>query len=514
MIRGISKYLKTGFYESRGDIFDNAILSFSENRDEESREVISKLMVESGFREEDNCYVDLEKEFFESGELDQTKSDKFKIELILYYKLDYLKNVFSGTTNLMTRITGDALKREGRDLNDYLPVAERRRREKAIKDKEEKRLAKLTKENKVPIYLYADGTMSTKINKEKCKLSFNRLGNTGGTFDFSKGYDPNLSVTNKTFKAAFNREGVWESIEDNSKENETVPLENNNNEINTKVELLFDEDLIYLMDYDNILQSGIEEEYFSVTGELYARREIDTEKSINTIKEALTKSGTNSLKTVILKNNSEESIQYYKDNFKEFITENTQFTTINNSEALDEIEKVKEKHIEEKISQGILTQFLTLNKENRDSDEIINIINSSINNEDYSTELNIYSNEEDMTLFLNQGNIRNTIDPETINYIKAADVPTEKTKQYSRSIQNLVNSKTATEDTGLNTLELLKKSYNQTVENRDIKEIKDEIFTKTTTLTQIIGGNPVSDTDLNLEDNRNIWLKESIENSL
>lgn len=357
MISGIGKYLDTGFYESRGDIFDSALLSYKDNSDE-SQNIISKLMVESGFRDDDNCYIDLEKEFFESGGLDRDKSDNFKKELILYYSLNHLKYVFNGTTSLMTRITGDTLKREGKDLNDYLPVEQRRKRVEKEEEKENKKLKELKKENKVPIYVYSDASLSTRVDKEKSQQAFNRLGGTGGSFDFSKGYDPNHQVKNKTFMAGFNKNGVWEKIEENTVKNRSVEIEPNNSSIQTDVELLFDQDLIYLIDNENLLQSGIEEEYFSVSGDLYARREIDKKKSIDSIKEALTRSGSKALKTVVLKDNNKESVNYYKENFKEFITPQTVFTTVDNKETQDEISSVKNRHVEEQLSRDVLTQFL------------------------------------------------------------------------------------------------------------------------------------------------------------
>ncbi len=507
MISGIGQYIHGGFYQGKAEIFDSAITSYDSDRDQDSLDIITSLMVESGFRDSDNCYIDLDKEFFTDGAIDRDKCDNFKKELILHYSLNQLKYSFFGTQSKMTRITEDALKREGKDLNDYLPVEERRKRAKEKRDKYNSKIDKQKKENKVPIYIYADGSLSSTVDNDKCKTTFNKLGGNGGSFNFSKGYDPNHKVDNKGWVAGFNRDQTWEVIENrNSRTNSSLSLVDNHREISTDVELLFDDDYLYLTDNENLLLEGIEEEYFSVTGELYAKREIDREKSIDSIKDAIRKSGVKEIKGIVLKDDNKETVKYYKDNFNEFITKDTVFTSVTDNKLSETITGIKDRQREEQLSLGILSQFNSLKAEGRSADEIIQALEAP-DKANYSVELNIFSNPEDMTLFLNQESVK-VLDSDTTDYIRSLDVPMESSRELSRSFQNIINSKTIAEDTNISTRDLLSKSYNRVV-NKDSSE-RDTI-TKTVSLSSLLNRKADTKTNLNNPDERSVWLKNNIE---
>lgn len=504
MISSIGQFISGGFYQDRADIFDTAINSYNDNRDSDSREIIESLMVESGFREEDNCFIDLDKEFYTDGALDSDKCDNFKKELILYYSLDQLKTSFAGTQSIMTRITEDSLNREGKSLNDYMPVAKRRKNEKAKLKKEQELQKQNAKENKVPIYIYADASMSTTVNREKAKTTFNKLGGNGGTFDFSKGYDPNHKVENKSFLAGFDPSETWTEVKAAPETKDVQDISGDYEYSTPEVELLFDDEFVYLLDSDNLLLHGTQEEYYSVTGELYAKREIDREKSIESIKDALRSSGISSIKGIVLNDTDKETVKYYKENFSDFISEDTNITTSSDSEMSANINKVKEKQLEAQLSLDILKEFNELKEQNRTSDEIIQALESSDN---YSAELDIFSNPDDMELFLSNEMI--TKDPEVTDYITTLEVQQDKSKELSRSFQNIISDKQLATTTGLSTIELLKKSKNIIADGNTT--IDFPIVSKVS-LSDYISNTPQA-IDLSVQEDRDAWLKESVESS-
>ena len=83
------KYLKSGFYLDKFNIIDKSVKGYADikqnknSTDEElsesrqsTQEILEHLIVESGFKEEGEEYINIEREFFdESGGFDERKLD-------------------------------------------------------------------------------------------------------------------------------------------------------------------------------------------------------------------------------------------------------------------------------------------------------------------------------------------------------------------------------------------------------------------------------------------------------
>jgi len=114
-----------------------------------------------------------------------------------------------GTTGSMTIISKSSMQKDGFVYEKYLPIEElKKQTERSPISKE------LSKNpNAVPIYMYLDGTVSSKYDKEKEKFCFDTLKDRSG-FDWNKkGWDPNYEVSKKDWKGKFDENGVWRRVE-------------------------------------------------------------------------------------------------------------------------------------------------------------------------------------------------------------------------------------------------------------------------------------------------------------
>ena len=302
------KYLKSGFYLDKFNIIDKSVRSYADTKqnkkstDEEILEtrqntqgILEHLIVESGFKEEGEEYINIDREFFdESGSFDENKLNDFEKKIIGYYGFQDVNWTFAGVTSCFTPVIKKALKENGLDYLDFLPVELRKKEKAKIKDK-----YKSNDPSKYSLIMYPDGTSSTEYNPDKATISYEELRDKSG-FDWQTGYSPDNKIKREGWAAGFNKNGEWEKFklgESSSNHNQIgsvsskVIFSENIDDITNALSFLVipEDNSIILFDEDGKLIDGEEERYYSITGELYGVREIDINKSIKGITDSLKK---------------------------------------------------------------------------------------------------------------------------------------------------------------------------------------------------------------------------------
>jgi hypothetical protein len=488
------KYLKKGFYTEKMNAIGDAVMRYADAKNDKtktkeemslirnnSETVLGNIMYENGFREMDDNYISLERDFFnEHGELDDEKLGKFQKEMILNYGLQDVKWTFAATTGSLTQTSKKVMSEHGKDYADYLPIELKREYQKKQKDK-----YKSKDPNVCSILIFPDGSASGEYDPLKAKITYNELNDRSG-FDWNSGYSPNNKVKKTDWVAGFNNDGVWEAVfidkKNKVKKFETPtakivftdkPNENKNNvEIITTVNdksgqsgndaILFDE--------NSLLMDGEEEKYFSVTGEIYGIREIDRNSSISSIKESLLKMEIKRLEALVLKNGDELTLKYYKDKFKELIDEKTRFFTSGDKELHSRLKEVKEDIKSKDISDNIIRGIFELNRSGRKGEEAYNGLIPSIIQNEYDVNLNIFANKPDMDRFINDPELAEEFDEETKNYLTGMgntfdrelkgfepQVREQKMNLLSNAVQSIMHEyKPNYSGTGLSKQELIK----------------------------------------------------------
>ena len=171
MIKEYAYYITTGrFSQITEDLYTavrNYADSFENNKKgdkklrEKARLLCEEHLEKSGLRTPGNTYINIDTEFFENTELQEEKLNHFIKEVLKAHAYQKILWEYMGTTGLMTDISKECLKKEGKSYENLLPAA--------LREKERQKQAK------------------------RLKFDFNKLKDNSG-FDWSKGYDPNSTV--------------------------------------------------------------------------------------------------------------------------------------------------------------------------------------------------------------------------------------------------------------------------------------------------------------------------------
>jgi hypothetical protein len=218
MIKELAWYMEDNRFTSLVSEFQTVMDEYAEAKQngdadtEAKREKVRRLYeehaVQSGYRNEDNCFINVDTEFFEGNSLNQKALNTFMKEIIKSHC--YQKNLWTymGTTGNLTIISRTEMEQQGQKYEDYLPVSYKKTHPQHTP------IESYIKKGEVPFFMYGDGTVSQTYDKAKAKLRFDTLQDKSG-FDWSrKGYDPNYEVQKDGWHGAFDKDGSWVRVND------------------------------------------------------------------------------------------------------------------------------------------------------------------------------------------------------------------------------------------------------------------------------------------------------------
>ena len=186
MIKEYSYYITTNRFSQIAEDIDAAVRKYAEsmvdgaNGDSVLRETARKLCEEQavlcGMRSQGETFINIDTEFFTDGELSEARLGRFIKDVVKAHGFQRILWEYMGTTGLMTEISRDKMREDGFRYADYLPVPMR----EAERERE----------------------------KNSITRNFMRLADDSG-FDWSKGYDPNYTVSKKGWSAGYDENQVW-----------------------------------------------------------------------------------------------------------------------------------------------------------------------------------------------------------------------------------------------------------------------------------------------------------------
>ena len=186
MIKEYSYYITTDRFSQIAEDIDAAVRKYAESMmndakgdaalRESARKLCEEQAVSSGMRSQGESFINIDAEFFTDGELSEARLGRFIKDVVKAHGFQRILWEYMGTTGLMTEISRDKMREDGFRYIDYLPVS--------MKEAESER------------------------EKNSITRNFMRLADDSG-FDWSKGYDPNYTVSKKGWSAGYDENHVW-----------------------------------------------------------------------------------------------------------------------------------------------------------------------------------------------------------------------------------------------------------------------------------------------------------------
>ena len=305
---------------------------------EESRLLFEDHCVRSGMREEGKSFINIDAEFFSGDALDQEAADAFIKNIIKGHCYQKVLWTYMGTTGLMTVISKDEMAKQGLRYEDYLPIEYKK------KNPPKKPMADLIDKNTELFYMYADGTISKEYYPEKAKIRFDRLTDKSG-IDWKKGYDPNGEIKKDGWHGEFDHSGTWVRVEENKATGigsvEREPL---------TVEVIKSGDAAILYDPGMRLLSSPLLMYMTEKGEAYGNLEMDLDKTIAEIREAVKKLGAASIRAICgIAPNQADKLEAYKEVLKDLAAKEL---SVADSKAVNVIREENERKARELEAEG------------------------------------------------------------------------------------------------------------------------------------------------------------------
>lgn len=484
MHENVLKYTKKGFYQNKAELIENSVMKYvdalkndlpakkTQKIKSQSEKTLCNIMVENGFRESDNAFIAIEKEFFTDNAFDPEKLENFQKQMVLNYSDQQLKWTFAGTAACYSPITKKHIEESGRNYLDILPVELQR-------DYKEKKQNQYNTNKKADahIYLYTDGTTSNNYDANKAKFSFNKTEDKSG-FNWKKGYDANNKIKKSNWGAGFNHKNEYEFFTINK---ETASFKAGNNlsparfytesseQQNSQLGLLSvpGTEEVFLFDNNSELKDSKQDRFYSLSGELYGVQEIDQQSSITNINNYLKKNKVSNLSGIVVANTDKETISFYKESLKKYINKDTVFYAKNEEKLKEKMQTLKTKVEETEVSQNILTGFFSLSKQGRKGEELYEGLVPAVKSKTYNVNLNIFESKDELNTFVNKPEIKNDLDEESINYLASLQVPAAKQIEFSNAVQNIIhNHNDLFKHTNIEKKELLETTYNVVVKNK------------------------------------------------
>ena len=233
-------------------------------------------LVHSGIRDEKNVCINIDTEFFSEGSINQTQLNNFIKEIVKAYCYQKVLWEYMGTTSSFSCISTLAMEQDGFVYEDYLPVSYKR-------DVAQKEAEKIKRENKVPLYAYADGTISEHYDKNKARFRFDTLKDTSG-FNWHKSYDPNDTIEKKDWHGAFDKDGIWVKVNESEKTKEIGSI---TQPTVAQLKLIKEADGALLYDGSGFFSETSDILYIDALLHVYAHSQNDKTATVERIKEAL-----------------------------------------------------------------------------------------------------------------------------------------------------------------------------------------------------------------------------------
>ncbi len=484
MVKYLSWYLADNRFTDLAKEIEEKVLEYGEAKEkdeaeeklfqlrEKARNLCEYHCCKSGIKNNSRTYINIDAEFFNGKSIDNNALDNFIKEIIKAHCYQKVLWTYIGTTGSFTQITKTDMEQQGLNYKDYLPLPlkEKYEEKSPIEDKIE--------ENAVPFYIYPDGSISQKYDKEKAKFSFNSLDDKSG-FNWKKGYDPNDSIIKTDWYGKFNEEDEWIKVKkeknENSIETDNFPA--------SEIQIVIDNGVTILHDPGNILFDIIEIDYLTKSGELYGKVETDIEATVNKIKETVLSMGIDKIDKVSCNKaaGKKAAINNYKKVLKELASENLTICSIKETEKIIEHEKIKSIEIEKEKNGLKLERVITkIQKRGIESKEEI--------------EKTVYTGKIDIPL-----SIKNREDAKVLGlteneiiYISKLNIPPAKEKLFNNALVNIYANWQLYEHNNISKTEIADKVYNIITEEKS-----DESSIASETLFKDIVIKPINKKDKN-----------------
>ncbi|HNX60829.1 MAG TPA: hypothetical protein PKK43_17140, partial [Spirochaetota bacterium] len=246
--------------------------------------------------------------------MDEKSVNTFKKTMLRSYSEQQLKWLFWGTTRNYSRLSKDSLKENGIDYSSLIPAGTSQQSEERYKDR---LLENTSQDASFTVFLYPDGSASDQYHDTRAKVSLDRTKDKSG-FIWNSDFTPNNKVIAEGKVSAFNSSGAWERLNDTSTRFESINSGNITREVMSseanEIGFLFSYEFntFILFDICAILKKSEIDEFYSLNGELYGKREVDSARTVQYIRKHLEKNGVNKLTDVIISDLSDSTIDYYK----------------------------------------------------------------------------------------------------------------------------------------------------------------------------------------------------------
>ena len=490
MIEKILQFSKGNFYQEKTRQIAEVVKQYADARQGVSapeevqkaqahaEEVLTGFMLENGYASEP--YISLDKEFFtEEGSLDEKRLEKFQKDMIRHYSKEQIRWTFAGTTSCYSPVTLKALKKQNISYPEMLPLEIKRE----YQDKEKEKDYTTRTPGKFYAYMYPDGSVSSEMIQEKKTVKLDSLQDNSG-FDWGSGYSPDNVVKKRGWHAGFNGNEVWEKMDMDenagfmaARDYDPVALFTGS-EANGKLGILSFLDASLLFDIDSLLMEGEQENFYTLSGELYGAREMDKERSLDQLKKNLKRNKVSRLSAIVLRKATKEAVMFYKKVLGDFILPGTRFYSRTDEELGTYLQAIKEEIEGKEISRNILTGFQTVSRKVKTADELYRNLAPSSETAVYEVPLHIFDSKDDMLSFLTLPEISSTLEEEAALYLKQVEIPDAEKTAYSNAVQNILhNYRAVFAYTSLPQVEILKTAKQVIVEKSKGGKIGQELIT-------------------------------------
>lgn len=473
MLKELSWYIESNRFtdiinsiEEKADAYSKALEEKSENTEklrEDLRNFCQWHMEKSGYRNEEVPYINIDIEFFNGSEINREALNTFEKEIIKAHM--YQKHLweFMGTTGSMTVISKTAMKRDGFNYDNYLPIEYK----KAHKPKSPISNILSENPNAVPFYMYLDGTVSNEYNPEKSKARFDVLKDKSG-FDWTKkGWDPNYEVKKDDWHGEFDKSGNWIMVKENEASSENITYKGARFEKIPEIEIIKDGKQAIIYDPQYSLLSTFERIYILTNGDIYGAETEDTEETVKLIQKSMKEMGVTSIKAICGGNTEksdskipeEKVISFYKKLFGKNISKQVKIKTINEYKTIKQeiIQKtITEKEIQ--IGKNFAKKIEVAALSGAAGNEVVRAIET----EKIKVPLSVFNEQDKKTTGLTD---------EEFNVIQNYTVPDDKKELFSRAIINLILERKTIETSGKKITEIFDTVYSNVVQNKKTKEV-------------------------------------------
>lgn len=264
MIKEYASYIKTGRFSDLTEKLENAVRYYEDsfsttkkgdaNLREKARLLFEDELIKSGLRTQDNSFINIDLEFFENGELIEERLNSFIKNIIKAHCYQKILWEYMGTTGLLTDISKEDMKKNGKDYSKLLPIE--------LKKIEEKK------------------------QHNKIDFSFNKLEDNSG-FNWSQSYDVNYSVNKAGWYGAYDENDFWNYYKIESNEN-TKSKKNNQKQ---QIKVVKTEKGVMLYDADSVLINPVILWYLFQYNEVYGGEKTDTVQLVEEIRNTINSLG-------------------------------------------------------------------------------------------------------------------------------------------------------------------------------------------------------------------------------